>query len=54
MPISKQDLEKIERHSNSQLRALNAMFDLLDKGREEAEKKRQQERGATDANKELG
>jgi hypothetical protein len=50
MPISKQDLEKIERHSAYVTRTMNAMFDLLDEGRKEAEKQRQQKREDTDAN----
>lgn len=54
MPMSKQELQNIERNSAYQLKAMSALFDLIDEDRKEAEKKRQQEREDTNANEELG
>ena len=49
--ITPKQLRNIESNSSYQIKSMNAIFDMLDEGRKEAEKKRQHEkREDTNAN----
>ena len=51
MTITPKQLRNIETNSSYQIKGLNAIFDMLDEGRKEAEKQRQLKKSEdTDAN----
>lgn len=51
MTITPKQLRNIESNSAYQIKSMNAIFDMLDEGRKEAEKQRQlKKREDTDAN----
>jgi len=55
MTITPKQLRNIESNSAYQIKGLNAIFDMLDEDRKEAEKQRQlKKREDTDAKQELG